>query len=119
MFQQALVDYMTDPTTTNHRITEIVDAMHDAGQFWQVNDELNNDATQRMIDNKLVSDAGNGYVGDMDCVRVQALIDEFVPILQAANKADGLKERTDVRGHRGQPVPRPDHQPGLLSQAIN
>ena len=32
------------------------------------------------IGQKLVIDAGNGYVGDMDCARVQKLIDEFGPI---------------------------------------
>jgi hypothetical protein len=92
MFQQSLVDYITDPVATNARITEIVDAMHEAGQFWQVSNELNADAVQRMIDNKLVGDAGNGHVGDMDCARVDTLIGEFVPILEAANKADGVKD---------------------------
>jgi hypothetical protein len=88
MFQQSLVDYMNDPTATNHKITEIVTAMN---QFWQLTDDLNNDATARMKEYKLVSDAGNGYVGDMDCDRVQTLIDEFNPILKA-NNVEGLKD---------------------------
>jgi hypothetical protein len=80
---------MTDPGPVNSKLTEIVTEMN---QFWQLSDDLNNDATQKMKDLGLVSDAGNGYVGDMDCTRIQTLIDEFNPILVAANKADGVKE---------------------------
>ncbi|TPW11308.1 MAG: hypothetical protein FD127_3306 [Acidimicrobiaceae bacterium] len=88
MFQQALVDYMTTPGPTNSKLTEIVTEM---AQFWQLSDELNNDATAKMKDLGLVSDAGNGTVGDMDCARVQTLIDEFNPILKA-NNVEGVKD---------------------------
>ncbi len=86
--QQSLVSYMTNPAPTNSKLTEIVTEM---AQFWQLTDDLNNDATAKMKDLGLVSDAGNGYVGDMDCDRVQKLIDEFNPI-EKANNVEGVKD---------------------------
>ena len=77
MFQKALVSYMKNPVPTNSKLTKIVTEM---AQFWQLTDDLNNAATKTMKDLGLVSDAGNAYVGDMDCARVQKLIDEFNPI---------------------------------------
>ena len=88
MFQKALVSYMTNPGPTNSKLTEIVTEM---AQFWQLSDDLNNDATKKMKDLKLVTDGGNGYVGDMDCDRVQKLIDEFNPI-EKANNVEGVKD---------------------------
>ena len=88
MLQKSLVSYMTNPGPTNSKLTQIVTEM---AQFWQMSDPLNNDATKRMKDLGLVSDAGNGYVGDMDCDRVQALIDEFNPI-EKANNVEGVKD---------------------------
>jgi len=45
----------------------------------------------QMKETGLISDAGNGYVGDMDCARVQTLIDEFNPIEKAAG-VEGVKD---------------------------
>ena len=88
MFQRALVGYMKNPGPTNSKLTEIVTKM---AQFWQLSDALNNDATKTMKNLGLVSDAGNGYVGDMDCARVQKLIDEFNPY-EKANNVKGVKD---------------------------
>ncbi|HSB85581.1 MAG TPA: hypothetical protein VLD86_04695 [Ilumatobacteraceae bacterium] len=88
MLQTSLVNYMSNPGPTNSKLTEIVTEM---AQFWQLSDDLNNDATAKMKDLGLVSDAGNGYVGDMDCARVQKLIDEFNPI-EKANNVEGVKD---------------------------
>lgn len=88
MFQNSLVSYMNNPGPTNSKLTQIVT---DMAQFWQLSDDLNNDATKEMKDLGLVSDAGNGYVGDMDCDRVQKLIDEFNPI-ETANNVEGVKD---------------------------
>jgi hypothetical protein len=88
LFQQALVNYMKAPEATNHKLTEIVTEMN---QFWQLSDDLNADAVQRMVDNQLVTDGDNGYIGDMDCTRVQALIDEFNPIAKSVG-AEGVKD---------------------------
>ena len=88
MFQKALVSYVKSPAATNTKLTSIVTNMK---QFWQIDDALSNDAVKKMKDLKLVSDAGNGYVGDMDCTRVQKLIDEFNPI-EKANNVEGVKD---------------------------
>lgn len=88
MFQKAQVAYMKDPSKTNAFLTKYVT---DMAQFWQISDALSADAVAKMKEYKLVSDAGNGYVGDMDCVRVQKLIDEFGP-MEKARGVEGVKD---------------------------
>ena len=88
MFQKSLVSYIKDPSKTNAFLTKYVT---DMAQFWQISDALSADAVAKMKESKLVSDAGNGYVGDMDCVRVQKLIDEFGP-MEKARKVEGVKD---------------------------
>ena len=88
MFQKSLVSYMKNPGPTNAFLTKYVTDMK---QFWQISDALSADAVAKMKSAKLVSDAGNGYVGDMDCARVQTLIDEFTP-MEKARKVEGVKD---------------------------
>lgn len=88
MFQKSLVDYIKNPGPTNAFLTKYVT---DMAQFWQISDALSNDAVAKMKQYKLVSDAGNGYIGDMDCARVQKLIDEFNPMEKARN-VEGVKD---------------------------
>lgn len=88
MFQKSLVDYVKNPAATNSFLTKYVT---DMAQFWQISDALSADAVAKMKQYKLVSDAGNGHIGDMDCARVQKLIDEFNPIEKARN-VEGVKD---------------------------
>ena len=80
IFQQAQVDYVTDPGAMNERFVEIVTELD---TFWQLSTELNDDAVQRMLDLELVSDAGNETLGDFDCERVDALIEKLRPVFEA------------------------------------
>ena len=80
IFQQAQVDYVTDPGPMNERFVEIVTELD---TFWQLSTELNDDAVQRMLDLELVSDAGNETLGDFDCERVDALIERLRPVFEA------------------------------------
>jgi hypothetical protein len=79
IFQQAQVDYITNPEPMNTRFVEIVTELD---TFWVLSEGGNADAVQRMLDLGLVSDAGNGYVGDFDCERVDGLIEKLRPVFE-------------------------------------
>jgi hypothetical protein len=80
IFQQAQVDYVTDPEPMNEKLVEIVTTLD---TFWTLTPELNADAVQRMLDLELVSDAGNSTIGDFDCDRVDGLIEKLRPVFEA------------------------------------
>ena len=88
MFQKAQLDYINNPGPINSKLTTYV---ADMKQFWQLTDQLNAAAVAIMKDQKLVSDGAAGYLGGMDCARVQKLIDEFNPI-EKANNVEGVKD---------------------------
>jgi hypothetical protein len=77
MLQQAQVDYMKDPKPVNTKLVEIVKALN---TFWTLSDGGTADASQKMLDLKLVSDAGNSTIGDFDCDRVNGLIEKLTPV---------------------------------------
>ncbi len=79
IFQQSLVDYITDPVPMNARLTEIVAELE---EFWVITDELNAAAVEVMLEQKLVTDGDNGFIGDFDCARVDALIETLRPVYE-------------------------------------
>ena len=91
IFQQGLVDYMASPTSVNVRLDEIVKTLD---SFWTSSIPGHNNATRIMKDEGLVSDAGNGYVGDMDEDRIQRLIDNLTPIYRDQG-VDGFGNNDD------------------------
>ena len=101
IFQQAQVDYVTDPGPMNEKFVDIVTELD---TFWQLSTELNDDAVQRMLDLELVSDAGNETLGDFDCARVDALIEKLRPVFEAKGDHDPrrhvVRRRGDERVHR-------------------
>ncbi len=79
IFQQSLVDYITDPVPMNARLTEIVTELE---EFWVITDELNAAAVEVMLEQKLVTDGDNGFIGDFDCARVDTLIETLRPVYE-------------------------------------
>ena len=86
MAQKALVDYMADPKAVNDMLAGYGMAMN-----WTESSEGNAAATATMKEQGLVGDGITPIVGDMDCERIQKLIDEFNPIEKAAN-VEGVKD---------------------------
>jgi len=80
LFQQSQVDYMNDPVAMNKRLDEIV---KDLDSFWTSSIEGHAAGTASMKDLGLVSDGGDGIVGNMDEQRIQDLIDVQLPLLEA------------------------------------
>ncbi len=78
LFQQSQVDYLNDPEAMNIRLDQIV---KDLNSFWTSSPEGHAAGTAAMIDFGLVSDGGDGIVGNMEEERIQTLIDEFLPLL--------------------------------------
>lgn len=79
MFQQALVDYMNDPGPLNVRLDEIV---KEFDSTWTSSIDSHNAASDAMRSLGLVTDGGNGYVGDMDEARVQDMISKLTPAFE-------------------------------------
>jgi len=76
MFQQALADYMAEPGPINVRLDEIVTELDST---WTASVETHNAASEAMRNLGLMTDGPNGYVGDMDEARIQALIEKLTP----------------------------------------
>jgi hypothetical protein len=77
LMQQAMIDYMADPLPVNTRMVEMVAEM---ATFWTATDGGAADAVVKMQELGIVSNAGNGTLGDFDMTRVQTLIDRVNPI---------------------------------------
>jgi hypothetical protein len=84
--QKALVEYMADPKPVNDML-----AAYGTSMKWTESPEQNAAATEVMKSQGLVADGVTPTVGDMDCDRIQKLIDEFNPIEKAAN-VEGVKD---------------------------
>ena len=86
---RSLVAYMADPKPINDML-----AAYGTSMGWAESQELNAFAVEVMKKDGLVSDGGDGILGNMDCARVQTLIDEFNPLAKAVGNEgvkDGLK----------------------------
>ncbi|MCY4632413.1 MAG: ABC transporter substrate-binding protein [bacterium] len=77
IMQQDLVDYFNDPQPVNDKLDDIVKELD---SFWTSSKETHAAATVAMRDLGLVTDGGNGFVGDMNGDRIQGLIDILTPI---------------------------------------
>lgn len=77
IMQQDLVDYFNDPQPINDRLDDIVKELD---SFWTSSKPGHAAATVAMRDLGLVTDGGNGFIGDMNGDRIQGLIDILTPI---------------------------------------
>ena len=77
IMQQDLVNYFNDPQPINDKLDDIVKELD---SFWTSSKEGHAAATVAMRDLGLVTDGGNGFVGDMNGDRIQGLLDILVPI---------------------------------------
>jgi len=77
IMQQDLVDYFNDPQPINDRLDDIVKELD---SFWTSSKATHAAATVAMRDLGLVTDGGNGFIGDMNGDRIQGLIDILTPI---------------------------------------
>lgn len=79
IYQQAIVDFQTDPTVTNGVILQ---AVVDLDSFWQLSEESVENTVIEMGALDIVSNGGNQTIGDFDLDRVNEVIkitDEQVP----------------------------------------
>lgn len=77
IMQEDLVNYFNDPQPINDKLDDIVKELD---SFWTSSKETHAAATVAMRDLGLVTDGGNGFVGDMNGDRIQGLLDILVPI---------------------------------------
>ena len=80
IMQEDLVNYFNDPQPINDKLDDIVKELD---SFWTSSKAGHAAATVAMRDLGLVTDAGNGFVGDMDGNRIQGLLDILTPIFTA------------------------------------
>ena len=80
IMQEDLVNYFNDPQPINDKLDDIVKELD---SFWTSSKPGHAAATEAMVDLGLVTDAGNGFVGDMDGDRIQGLLDVLTPIFTA------------------------------------
>ncbi|BDZ48425.1 nitrate ABC transporter substrate-binding protein [Frondihabitans sucicola] len=81
VLQQADVDYITSPATTNKLITDLVTQYNNG---WVYDEGVANYAVKEMKKLKIASNGDNAYVGDMDSSRIQKVIDVDTPIYKAS-----------------------------------
>ena len=77
IMQEDLVSYFNDPQPINDKLDDIVKELD---SFWTSSKETHAAATVAMRDLGLVTDGGNGFIGDMNGDRIQGLIDILTPI---------------------------------------
>jgi hypothetical protein len=90
VLQQADVDYIKSPATTNKLITDLVTQYNNG---WVYDEAVANYAVAEMKKLKIASNGDNSYVGDMDSARIQKIIDVDTPIYTKAGTVlkSGLK----------------------------
>ncbi len=81
--QQAVVDYVADPSTANALIVEAVAEYND---FWVYDDALAQWSIDKQVEIGLVGNGPNSTVGDFDIPRLEA----FIPIASEVFGATGL-----------------------------
>ncbi|MXZ29928.1 MAG: ABC transporter substrate-binding protein [Acidimicrobiia bacterium] len=77
IMQEDIVAYFNDPQPINDKLDDIVKELD---SFWTSSKATHAAATVAMRDLGLVTDGGNGFVGDMNGDRIQGLIDILTPI---------------------------------------
>jgi len=81
VLQQADVDYINSPATTNKLITDLVTQYNNG---WVYDEGVANYAVSEMKKLKIASNGDNAYVGDMDAARIQKIITIDTPIYKSA-----------------------------------
>ncbi|MFP7761065.1 ABC transporter substrate-binding protein [Marisediminicola sp. LYQ134] len=89
VFQQATVDFYTEPAAATEVILDLVE-QYDTG--WVYSQEVADFSVQQQVDLGLVGNADNETVGDFDLDRVQGILDTMSPIATdlGTPPADGL-----------------------------
>jgi hypothetical protein len=90
VLQQADVDYIKSPSTTNKLIADLVTQYNNG---WVYDESVANYAVKEMKKLKIASNGDNAYVGDMDSARIQKVIDIDTPIY----KSSGTTLKTDLK----------------------
>ena len=90
VLQQADVDYISKPATTNKLIVDLVTAYNNG---WVYSAKVADFGVSQMKKLKVASNGSNAYVGDLDEARVQKVIDIDTPLFTATGSAPktGLK----------------------------
>jgi len=81
VMQQADVDYISDPSTTNALILDLVEQYNNG---WVYSAEVADFAVDQMKELEIASNGDNAYVGDIDEARIQSVIDILTPIYTEA-----------------------------------
>jgi hypothetical protein len=84
LMQQAMVDYIADPTEVNQLTADYNDAGHGAA-YWQTSVPHNEVAHQVMVEDELVSNGTDDTLGNDEDGKIQASIDLLLPILESIN----------------------------------
>ncbi|MBF4577276.1 ABC transporter substrate-binding protein [Frondihabitans sp. VKM Ac-2883] len=79
VLQQADVDYITNPGTTNKLVADLVTQYNNG---WVYDEDVANYGVETMKKLKIASNGDNDYVGDMDTERIQKVIDIDTPIYE-------------------------------------
>jgi len=90
VLQQADVDYISKPATTNKLVADLVMAFNNG---WVYSEKVADFGVSQMKKLKIASNGSNAYVGDFDETRVQKVIDIDTPLFTASGSAPkaGLK----------------------------
>jgi hypothetical protein len=84
MLQRAAVDYVKNPGPVNGVLIDFTSKIKGGTQ---ISAEGAVDAVQKMTSLGIVSNGTDGVYGSYDMARVQALIDDYVPVFQSRGKA--------------------------------
>jgi hypothetical protein len=84
IMQQADIDYIKNPTSTNTLITSLVTAYNNG---WVYDDAVAKYAVAEMKKLKLIGNGPDGYLGEMTDARVQKIIDVDTPIFTSSGAA--------------------------------
>ncbi len=84
MIQQAQVDYITNPASTNAALAKIADEL---GSGPPITLSGNENAVKVMLGSKIVGNGPNGTLGDFDMARIDTTIEQLGPIYAARGQA--------------------------------
>lgn len=84
MIQQAQVDYVKSPASTNQLLAKIYDEL---GSGPPITLGGNDNAVKVMLDSKIVGNGPNGTLGDFDMTRIDTTIEQLGPIFAAKGQA--------------------------------
>lgn len=80
LFQQASVDYYTDPGPTNAVLLDVVSQL--VGSGWELSEGINEWAATVAVEEGIVGNGPDGVYGSFDLARLDAFIDDVTPALR-------------------------------------